>query len=207
MNNKENKVLQYADDTTGLLQDKASAKEFLKTVEIFGHYSGLILNKEKTEGFGLGRNRGSNSRPLNISWGTSYIKILGVYHSYDSLAADEHNFATKISKAKRILNLWKMRNLTLFGRIQIIKTFIISQFLYVTSAIPIPERYSKEINTMIWKFIWDNGVERISRKVMTKPVDKGGLNAPDFRLMVQASKISWIKRYLNSSPHSWKHGF
>ena len=82
-----------------------------------------------------------------------------------------------------------MRNLTLLGRIQIIKTFIISQFLYVTSSISIPETYIKEINTMIWKFVWDNKTERLSRKLMVKPVEKGGLNAPDFRLMVRASKI------------------
>jgi hypothetical protein len=61
---------------------------------------------------------------------------------------------------------------------------------------------------MIWKFVWDNKTERLSRKLMVKPVEKGGLNAPDFRLMVRASKISWMKKpYLNPNPHCGKYGF
>ena len=43
-------LLQYADDTSGTVSDLNSAKQFLKTVETFGFYSGLKLNKEKTEG-------------------------------------------------------------------------------------------------------------------------------------------------------------
>jgi hypothetical protein len=46
---KESKVLQFADDMSGALSDVMSAKTFLKTVEQFGIFSGLKLNKLKTE--------------------------------------------------------------------------------------------------------------------------------------------------------------
>ena len=40
-------LLQYADDTSGTVSDLNSAKQFLKTVETLGFYSGLKLNKKK----------------------------------------------------------------------------------------------------------------------------------------------------------------
>ena len=68
LKHSEIKILQYADDTCGILQDIKSAKHFLKTIEEFGEYSGLKLNKEKTEGIWIGANRNKKSEPLGISW-------------------------------------------------------------------------------------------------------------------------------------------
>lgn len=44
--------------------------------------------------------------------------------------------------------MWKQRDLTMIGRIQIVKTFIISQFTYVCSAVHIPENYVVELNNL-----------------------------------------------------------
>ena len=44
----QHKILQYADDTNGIVRDLRSAKLFLETVHTFGKYSNLKLNKEKT---------------------------------------------------------------------------------------------------------------------------------------------------------------
>ena len=60
------KVLQYADDTNGILQDKGSPRHFLDTVQEYGLYSGLRLNTTKTEGMWLGKYRHNRSKPLNI---------------------------------------------------------------------------------------------------------------------------------------------
>ena len=78
---REEKLLQYADDATGVLRDVKSAKNFLDTTKVFGGYSGLKLNVEKTEGFWLGSWRHSAAKPLGISW-TKHIKITGAYFSY-----------------------------------------------------------------------------------------------------------------------------
>jgi hypothetical protein len=47
--NEEIKLLQFADDITGTLADTKSGKASLSTVEQFGEFSGLKLNKTKTE--------------------------------------------------------------------------------------------------------------------------------------------------------------
>ena len=78
------KLLQYADDTLGIVQDEISAKHFLQAIIDFGHILGLTLNMTKTEAVWLGVNRNRTDKPLNIRWPALPIKVLGVYFVYDS---------------------------------------------------------------------------------------------------------------------------
>ena len=108
----------------------------------------------RTEAMSIGSDRHRTDKPLQIVWSDQPMKILGVYFGYDTDLSNERNFEDKISKVNKIINMWKQRDLSLIGRIQIIKTFIISQFLYSISAINIPEKYIKEIESIIYRFIW-----------------------------------------------------
>jgi len=161
-------ILQYADDTSGLLRDLDSAKHFFKTLEIFGLFSGLKLNRAKTEGMWLGSLRNNRLAPLGISWSKDYVKILGIYASYDPEISTRMNFEGKIAKAKSILRMWMGRNLTLAGRIQIVKSFIMSQFLYQGSVIEVPQKVRKEIEKMIFQFIWSYKTEKNQTKCSLK---------------------------------------
>ena len=202
---KEIKILQYADDTTGFVRDVRSAKRFCYIVEEFGHYSGLKLNTEKTECMWLGSNRLNQSKPLGLLWPDRPMRILGIYFSYDQDACDELNFSNRIDKAKRILTWWATRNLTLYGRVQIIKTFIMSQFLYVTSAMPIPPTFIKRINKMVFEFIWNRGRDRLKRTTVISSVANGGLQAPDFQTMVNAARLKWIKKTISNTEAPWRY--
>ena len=51
------KIAQYADDTTAILKDVRSARNFLQLLERFSKISGLKINKEKTEALWLGTNK------------------------------------------------------------------------------------------------------------------------------------------------------
>lgn len=174
--NQEVKLLQYADDTTGILADIKSARLFLEVVEEFGTFSGLKLNREKTEGMWIGSKHTESSRPLGISWPNKPLRFLGVYVGYDEEACNALNFESRIHKCRQIMGMWQRRNLTFQGRIQIIKTFIISQFLFTMSATVIPDKYIKEINAMMFKFIWKGKRERIKRSI----------------LMVRAARVAWL---------------
>ena len=46
------------------------------------------------------------------------IKILVIYFSYNQKIKGDKNFYNIISKIQRVLNLWRMRNLTLEGQLQ-----------------------------------------------------------------------------------------
>ena len=127
-NGREIKLLQFADDTNGVLSDTTSAKMFLKLVKEFGKVSGLLLNKNKTDAAWLGSQKDNNDAPLGISWPKSPLKIFGVYMSYDENENSKLNFENKLKICKTIFDSWKSRNLSILGKVLILKTFIISQF-------------------------------------------------------------------------------
>lgn len=203
MQHTQLKLLQYADDTTGLLKDKKSAKFFLHTVEEFGLFSGLKLNKEKTEGMWLGSKRNNKSKPLGIKWPDEPLRMLGVYISYDAERCKQKNFNEKLLKMKSIINMWSSRNLTLLGRAQIIKTYIISQLLYVSSVLDVPEDIIKEVDNIIFKFIWNNKKAKLRRSVLKRDIGEGGLKIPDFETMLQTSQLKWVNGLFESSDTGW----
>ena len=120
--------MQYADDANGIVQDVKSAKRLLDVIGDFGLYSGLKINKDKSEAMWLGINRNNKKRPLGIKWTDGSMKILGTYIAYDSEASYNKNTKERLKDIRTIINLWKMRNLTLIGKIQIVKSFLISKF-------------------------------------------------------------------------------
>ena len=67
------KLSQFADDTTMLLDgSQESLHASLNTIEIFGTYSGLKMNKEKTKLIWIGRKKYSKDKlttPYPLVWG------------------------------------------------------------------------------------------------------------------------------------------
>ena len=70
------------------------------------------------------------------------LKILGTHFSYNKKLEDEKNFYTAVTNIQRILKIWKMRNLTLGGKIVIFKTLLISKIVF-QSLITLVPRHCK----------------------------------------------------------------
>jgi len=51
---------------------------------------------------------------------------------------------------------WSARNLTLLGKIAILKSLVVSQIVYLLSSLPSPPGVIKEINCLLHDFLWDN---------------------------------------------------
>ena len=152
----------------------------------------------------LGSKRNSVEKTLLISWPDNPIKIVGICFSYDEQECNTLNFESKINKIRRIIYQWRERDLTLIGRIQIIKTFIISQFQHIISVIDIPEFYIKQIETIIYNFVWNGKRDKIKRSTLRKRKELGSLKAPDFRCIIQAAKLKWLFMLLNPDGEPWK---
>ena len=52
---------------------------------------------------------------------------------------------------------------------------------------------------MFFKFIWNDGPDKISRVTITQDVCKGGLRAVDVKKFIQALKVTWIRRLMQSN--------
>jgi len=73
-----NLVCSHADDTTAFTHDDSSAISLFSLLEKFGSFSGLKINKTKTEGLWLGSWKSilGNDEPFGISWPKQYVSTL-----------------------------------------------------------------------------------------------------------------------------------
>ena len=53
-------------------------------------------------------------------------------------------------------------------------------------------------------FLWKNKRDKVKRLVVMQNLDDGGLNFPNFRMVVKSLRLSWLGRFLNSSNETWQ---
>ena len=113
------------------------------------------------------------------------------------------NFEEKLVTLKNILNQWTTRNLTLIGRICIVKTLAISKLVYNTSVLKLPPNFAEKVNDICCKFIWNFRPEKVKRQAIVLPVDKGGLNMVDFTILDKSLNATWVKRFHEAGGSKW----
>ena len=152
----EVKISQLADDTALFVNSVQAGNVAIQDVLLFGKYSGLKLNFDKTKIMPLNIDYDKTNRIYNLECLDEPIKYLGIVLCKNMNDFDELNWSVKIAKIKRIVTLWKMRYLTYYGKIVIIKMLLISQLIYLGTCYQIPETYNKELNKIIHTFSWNS---------------------------------------------------
>ena len=74
------------------------------------------------------------------------MKILGIHFSYNKKLETEENFIRHIRKIEKVLKLWRMRNLTLEGKITIFKTLAISKIIHLSLVTNFPMEIINKLN-------------------------------------------------------------
>ena len=190
------KLSLFADDMTSFVRDKESYASLFAILESFGSCSGLHVNHEKTEILALG-NSILHEKDFNNHRVCEIIKILGVYFGYDKKQRNDLNFR-QTKSIKKSINLWKWRNLSLLGEIQIVKSFAIPK-----SVTPISNDLVKEANSIFYNYIW-NGKEKVKLCALISDIDDGGLKMLDIESMVSARHVICLKKFLEDYPSTWK---
>ena len=194
------KVALYADDLTLFLTDETDLKNALSILNDFKKVSGLSLNVSKCEAMWIGSNKYRHDSFCGFRW-KSKIKILGTYFNIEKNASEiEENYRERMSNIKRIISIWEKRNLSIFGKIIVIKTFLISQLIYFMQAFIIPDNVLVEINRILFRFVWkkkDNNkkaFEKVKRNVLCSDYDQGGLKMIDVKQMQTSFLLQWVIR-------------
>jgi len=186
------KLHQYADDTfISILNDNKSVQEVFRTIEEFSIISGLTLNINKTEVLYIGKK--VNNANVKKEWVKNEVTLLGIKVSEDQNIVQTNNYAGKHKKIIDCLKIWQQRNLSLIGRIHILKSLAGSQLVYNWSTIPNPtEMFFKEVEKTMYNFLWNSSTERIKRNYMIGKYEEGGLKMLDIRSQSEALKLKWI---------------
>ena len=200
----EAKISQFADDTTFICRDTDALKENMKVLNDFRDISGLRLNKKKTKAMWIGSSKDNRTKPMGFQSYQEPIKTLGTHLSYDKDRSDNSNFFVKIHKMDAKLNMWQTRDLTLFGRTMLVKALGISKLVYAASMLCVPDVVIKMVQERLFKFLWKNKRDKVKRLVVMQNLDDGGLNFPNFRMVVKSLRLSWLGRFLNSSNETWQ---
>ena len=129
VNGETYKLKMLADDMSLILKDMASIELAIKEFQTFSKFSGLQLNLDKTEIIPIGVNTKKHHRkPLSLSEikiRTGCFKTLGVWFSKNVKEMVRLNFEEWLEDMRKILCMWNARNLSLKGRITIIKSLVL----------------------------------------------------------------------------------
>jgi hypothetical protein len=166
--------------------------------------SGLYLNADKTEKFNIHSRDILAPEPSNdvtynndnfiINAQTS-IKINGIFFDLNEQRMATLNFDNMTHKMDTHFRNWSKRSLSILGKIQIIKTFGLSQYLYALAVLDIDQAQWKQVHKLIFKFIWNkhyNGnraVHRIKNETMYTDVLAGGFGLLNLEEVVKALRL------------------
>lgn len=197
-------ISQYADDTTVII---TSDDDFTKLQDCRTTYelgSGAKLNMAKSRGLFLGPWRDRRDSPLALTWTNHHLKLLGVLVGRDP-GLNERNWLTVIDKMKTVFRMWKHRDLSLTGRALIARVLATSKLWYVAHVVPPPSRLLDDINMTVWRFVWKDHVQLVTRRVCCRPPRTGGLGGVMIQDKVEALQLQWLSRLIDDQPAKWKY--
>ena len=204
-------ISQYADDSTLILEDDTqSLNQALEVVELFSTCSGFRASYDKTQAAWIGARRGcgeelQTNKP--IKWNHSgAFKLLGIQYSLHKSDRYIDNFTQKIEKIQRLLGDWSLRNISLIGKVTVIRTLALPILVQPFTVLPDPPIHIvKKIQDIFFNFLWNNKVDKVKRNTVIGNYEDGGLKMPHVLSFVHALNIFWIKRVLDPDNYApWK---
>ena len=103
---------------------------------------------------------------------------------------------------QKLLDSWRTRKLTLFGKVQVIKSLALPKLIFSATNTCIPSTVCKTINDLMFSFIW-NGKDKIKRNVVIGHPKYGGLGIPDIEIFFKSLSATWINKLYMNSHTSW----
>ncbi len=177
----------YADDTTIFLRNLSDLSQTIRTIMDVGTFTGLHLNLSKTIAFAMA---GGKRIVASIEVDSRPVKYLGAFLGLEDLL--EMNFNKPLSKAQNNSQSWNKRNLTLFARVLVSKTFIVSIFIHTLNSVFVHTHQIKLIQQLLNIFLWRER-PRIHQSTACMPLIDGGLNMMHVKNVVHGLWVKWFE--------------
>ena len=114
------------------------------------------------------------------------------------------NYSQALKKVEQLIYQWNQRYLTPLGKITIIKTLVLSKLNHLFLSLPHPNKESmKQIESMMYKFIWNGKPDRIKRTTLTQNFLNGGMNMIDLTAFISSLKVTWVRRIYSNPKAPW----
>ena len=200
---RSKKITQYADDVALYLKNLMDLRISISHLNGFSTFSDLFLNLNKS--YALSTN-GMAVDPGDIPiMFKDEIKILGLFFSNKCSANNiEKNWDTRINNILKIFGKWSNRNLSIIGKIHIVKTFGLSQVVFLMKSLDLPKEVIDRIKLIFFKFIWKKKMddkkafEKVKRNVLCNDFMEGGLRMLDMNLFHDSILLEWAEGFISA---------
>lgn len=164
--------------------------------------TGLSINKEKTKVyFSKGsRNKGELAETLGCCRGLLPVKYLGLPLSIKYPKTS--NFGGLLDKLRARTEGWMTRVLSFAGRVELAKTVLLGSMNYWIQSFKLPKNIISELERIIGKFIWKEGLHSVSWDNICRPKKEGGLGLRKIKDMSRAAGVKLLWR-LGSTDTLW----
>ena len=132
------------------------------------------------------------------------IKILSIFFSYNKKLEQEKSFLKHIVKIQNILKLWKLKNVTIEGRIVVFKSLAISKIIHLEVVTELPTLTINYLTKIQIEFVWKWENLKIKNSTLCNDYENDGLKSLDIFSKVVSLQCSWIKRLFDNNFHQWK---
>jgi hypothetical protein len=213
------KLVAYANDVTILMHNEhGSAAAIFDEYNRLTKASGLMLNADKMGKYDIhSANVVRPAMQLPVRYGAQTytlvsqenIKLNGIFFDRDIRAMRQANYEAMLNKMISHFKEWGRRSLSLLGKIQIIKTFGISPYLYALAVIDLDSDHWKAIDKEIHKFHWNRGYSvqsnaaphRVKKEITYTEVKKGGFGMVRLDQIMEAARLRRYSYLLTMKNH------
>ena len=115
----------------------------------------------------------------------------------------------KCLKIESLLNNFSYRNITVYGRVQIVKALALSKVTHLVQIIqspPMPQIH--KLQRILNKFIWSGPGQKkvvLKQDLSEQPPTKGGLGIPNLVNYWNSLKLAWLSRLFQARDDcTWK---
>ena len=102
----------------------------------------------------------------------------------------------EINKIQNCIQVWKSRDLTFEGKVLVNKTLLLSQIGFQSETVIIPNNVVKDIDTLLWSFLWDGKQPLVSKNTMYLDKELGGVNMPNIGNILMSEQIKSVYKIL-----------
>ena len=149
---------------------------------------------------GVGLWKGKQNWPEQVHWMkvVTEMKIFGFTICSTYQQTLKQTWERVVKGFQRVLFSWQSRQLeTLAQRVEVTKTFALSKLYYVAQVLPLPNKYRKQIDSSLSKFIFRGRHERLQLDELQNSYEQGGLGLPNIAVKADSLLLKQMCRMMN----------
>ena len=92
--------------------------------------------------------------------------------------------------------MWRSRNLTIYGRAEILRTLAFPKIPYVCNMLDPSKQFIDGVHKASINFIWKGKKLKVKYSTLIQDKLLGGISLPDLEARLRTQRLVWVKRLL-----------